>query len=226
MHRMMKARPKIPPQGTWRRISPIDPSGDAATKRTTSTWNALPQAAIHLVGPPNIDMKLSFFFRCLTNNVKHCFNVINLNYFSILFRTPHREAWTSLCCIWLPSVPQSLCWWMQGEFLNPTASFHWLFSLGYFFLNVTITETSSTFNFCFILLTVGQSHQPWQTRGGAKGAGRQQLTTRNPSSGKSFPWLLPTCNHVAQIFWLWIWKNVTQVLIFPQRFMCCLWNLK
>lgn len=33
-------------------------------------------------------------------------------------RSPHGKTWTSFCCIRLPSLPQSFCWWMQSEHLK------------------------------------------------------------------------------------------------------------
>lgn len=36
------------------------------------------------------------------------------NLLLLLIRSPHRETWTSFCCIRVPTLPQPFCWWMQG----------------------------------------------------------------------------------------------------------------
>lgn len=126
--RTMRAIPKIKPTETQIRISPIDPSAAAVTRPTTLTWNVLRRDAIHLVKTApfwKFDTLFNLGYSWLLislYSVASCAIIGKLwqnGFPSILnlHRSPHRETWTSFCCIRLPSVPQSLCWWMQSEYL-------------------------------------------------------------------------------------------------------------
>lgn len=119
---MTRARPKIKPAETQIRTSPIDPSAAAATRPTTSTWNAPLQDATHSVRFINVipDYLIHWIWFVFSDTLYYHHVIVYYKFppFLNLPRSPHRKTWTSFCCIRLPSLPQSLCWWMQGKMMT------------------------------------------------------------------------------------------------------------